>query len=52
MMTTMMMARTSTTKERVVNLLPPDDAAQRNSRGLPRTGTNDGNGGVLDDDYE
>ena len=45
-------ARTSTAKERDGNLLPHGDVAQRNSRGLPRTGTNDGNGGVLDDDYE
>ena len=36
MMTLMiMMVRTSTTKERDGNLLPPGDAAQRNSRGLP-----------------
>ncbi len=42
--------RYPTTKERDGNLLPHGDVAQRNSRGLPRTGTNDGDGGASDDD--
>ena len=36
------------TKERDGNLLLLGDASQRNGGGLPRMGTNDGNGGVMD----
>ncbi len=51
MMTTVMTTiRTLTTKERDGNLPPPGEAAQRNGRGLPQMGTNDGNGGASDND--